>query len=142
MRPVVKLAVFGVLGPLLIGLLYFSLMKQAATSATGDLTGNMQRQSAAVMERAKAQQAEVTRQAADAQRAQLEAKAAQTRSEMETARLEQQEAARKEAAWQAFFQPKKVCDNPPDSDTQVECGNAYMRTKREFEERWARGEIH
>ena len=60
---------------------------------------------------------------------------------MEAARSEQENAARKEAAWQAFFKPKKVCDNPPDSDTQVECGNAHMRAKREFEERWARGEI-
>ena len=101
----------------------------------------MQQQSAAVVERAQAQQADAARQAADAQRAQLEAKAAQARSDMETARLEQQEAARKDAAWQAFFKPKKVCDNPPDSDTQVECGNAYMRAKREFEERWERGDL-
>jgi hypothetical protein len=79
--------------------------------------------------------------AAEAQRAQLEAKAAQTRSEMETARLEQQESALKAAAWETFFQPKKVCDNPPDSDTQVECGNAHMRAKRDFEERWARGDL-
>ena len=56
-------------------------------------------------------------------------------------KIEQQEAARKDAAWQAFFKPKKVCDNPPDSDTQVECGNAYMRAKREFEERWERGDL-
>ena len=141
MNPFVKFAVLGVLGPLLIGLLYFSLMKQAATTATRDLTSNMQRQSAAITERARAQQADAARQAADAAARQLEAKAAQTRSEMETARLEQQEAARKDAAWQAFFKPKKVCDDPPDSDTQVECGNAYMRAKRDFEDRWARGEI-
>ena len=101
----------------------------------------MQRQSAAVTERARTQQAEAARRAAEAQRAQLEARAAQTRSEMETARLEQQEAARKDAAWQAFFKPKKVCDNPPDSDTQVECGNAYMRAKRDFDARWERGEL-
>jgi hypothetical protein len=141
LNPFVKFAVFGVLGPVLIGVLYFSLMKHAATTATRDLTSNMQQQSAAVVERARAQQAGAARQAAEAQRAQLEAKAAQARSDMETARLEQQEAARKDAAWQAFFKPKKVCDNPPDSDTQVECGNAYMRAKREFEERWERGDL-
>jgi hypothetical protein len=60
---------------------------------------------------------------------------------MESARFEQQEAARKDAAWQAFFKPKKVCDNPPDADTQVECGNAYMRAKREFDERWEHGDL-
>jgi len=116
-------------------------MKPAVTVATRDLTSNMQRQSAAVVERARVQQAEATRRAADTERARLEAQAAQARSEMATARLEQQEAARKDAAWQAFFEPKKVCDNPQDSDTQVECGNAYMRAKREFEERWQRGDL-
>jgi hypothetical protein len=101
----------------------------------------MQQQSAAVVERARTQQAKATRRAADAERAQLEAKAAQARSDMAAARSEQENAARKDAAWQAFFKPKKVCDNPPDSDTQVECGNAYMRAKREFEERWERGDL-
>ena len=141
LNPFVKFAVFGVLGPLLIGVLYFSLMKQAATTATRDLTNGMQRQSAAIAERARMQQADAARQAADAQRAQLEARAAQTRRAMETARLEQQATARKDAAWQAFFKPKKVCDNPPDSDTQVECGNAYMRAKRDFDARWERGDL-
>jgi hypothetical protein len=60
---------------------------------------------------------------------------------MAAAKIEQEITARKDAAWQAFFKPKKVCDNPPDSDTQVECGNAYMRAKREFEERWERGDL-
>lgn len=141
LNPFVKFAVFGVLGPLLIGVLYFSLMKHAATTATRDLTSSMQRQSAAVMERARTQQAESVRQAADAQRAQLEARAAQMHAETDAAQLEQQEAAQKEAAWQTFFKPKKICDNPPDSDTQVECGNAYMRAKREFEARWERGDF-
>ena len=141
LNPFVKFAVFGVLGPIVIGLLYFSLMKQAATTATRDMTRNMQRQSAAATERAKAQQAEATSRTAETQRAQLEARAAQTRREMEAAQLEQQEAARKEAAWQAFFKPKKICDNPPDSDTQVECGNAYMRAKRDFDARWERGDL-
>jgi hypothetical protein len=141
LHPFVKFGVFGVLGPLLIGLLYFSLMKPAVTVATRDLTSNMQRQSAAVTEFAKAQQADAARQASDAERAQLEAGAAQTRSEMEAARFEQQAAARKDAAWQAFFKPKEVCDNPPDADTQVECGNAYMRARRDFDARWERGDL-
>ena len=76
LNPFVKFAVFGVLGPIVIGLLYFSLMKQAATSATRDLTSNMQRQSAAVVERARVQQAEATSRAAETQRAQLEVRAA------------------------------------------------------------------
>lgn len=141
MHRFVKFAVFGVLGPVLIGILAFSFLKQATTVATRDLTNSMQRQSAAIVERTRAQQADAARQTADTQRVQLEAQAAQARSDMAAARIEQQEAARKDAAWQAFFKPKKVCENPPDSDTQVDCGNAYIRATRDFEERWKRGDL-
>ncbi|HQR71314.1 MAG TPA: hypothetical protein PLE54_11960 [Burkholderiaceae bacterium] len=141
MNPFLKFALFVVVGPLLIGLLYFSLMTRVTTHATQGMADGMERQSAAIAERARIQKAVPARQAADARRAQLEATAARLRAETAAASAEQQAAARKDAAWQAFFEPKKVCDNPPDSDTQVECGNAYMRAKREFEDRWARGEI-
>ncbi len=141
MNPLVKFVVFGVLGPILIGLLYFSVMSRVATHASRNILESTQRQSAAVTERARSQQAESARQAAVAKRAQLEAKAAQLRTETAEAQAEQQAAARKEAAWQAYFKPKKACDNPSDWDTQVECGNAHMRAKRDFEDRWARGEI-
>jgi hypothetical protein len=136
-----KFVVFSILGPVAMGLLYFAVMKLAVTGATRELTNNMQNQSAAVVERSNAQQADAAQQAAEAQRAQLETQAAQLRADSAAAQAEQQEAARKEAAWRAFFQPKKVCDNPPDFDTQVECGNAYMRAKREFNERWQREEL-
>ena len=142
MNPFAKFAVFGIVGPIVIGLVYFFLMRQAATVATRDLTSNMQRQSAAVMERARTQQAETATKAAEAQRAQMEAKASQLRAETAAALAEQQEAARKAAAWAAFFKPRKDCDTPKDWDTQVECGNAHIRAKREFEDRWARGEFH
>lgn len=122
MNPLVKFVVFGVLGPILIGLLYFSVMSRVANHASRNILESTQRQSAAVTERARSQQAESARQAADAKRAQLEAKAAQLRVETAAAQAEQQAAARMDAAWQAFFKPMKVCDNPPDSDTQVECG--------------------
>lgn len=141
MNPFAKFAVFGVLGPILIGVLYFSLMKQAAITATRDLTNSMQRQSATVIERAKTQQVEAASRAADTQRAQREAQAAESRAATAAALREQQEAARKEAAWQAFFQPRKVCDNPPSDDVHMECVNAYMRAKRDFEARWEQGEF-
>lgn len=141
MNPFVKFALSVILGPVLIGLIYFVLMNKAATTATRDLTSSMQRQSAAVMARARAQQAATASQAAQAQQTQLKAQADQAQSDLQSARLEQQEVVRKQAAWHAFFQPKKVCDTPPDFDTQVECGNAYMRAKRAFEDRWARGDV-
>jgi hypothetical protein len=136
-----KFIVASIFVPVLFALFAYTVLRSASTVAIHQIADSTKPQSEAIRTQVLAQQADAARQAADAQRAQLEAKAAQTRSAMETARLEQQEAARKDAAWQAFFKPKKVCDNPPDSDTQVECGNAYMRAKREFEERWERGDL-
>jgi len=136
-----KFVVASIVAPVLFGLFAYTVLRSASNVAIRQITDTSQQPSAEIVARATEQQAEATGRAAEAQRAQLEARAAQARRDMETARLEQQEAARKDAAWQTFFTPKKVCDNPPDSDTQVDCGNAYMRAKREFEERWARGEI-
>ncbi len=141
MNPFVKFALLGVLGPIVIGLLYFFLMRQATTVATDDLTSNMQRQSAAAMERIRTQQTATATKAAEAQRAQAEAKASQLRADTAAALAEQREEARKAAAWEAFFQPRKECDDPKDWDTQVECGNVHIRAKREFEDRWSRGDI-
>ena len=117
-------------------------MKQAATTATRDLTNSMQRQSAAVMERARsaAGRRRPTGRRCGARAARSQGRPG-TERQWRPLELSSRTAARKDAAWQAFFKPKKVCDNPPDSDTQVECGNAYMRAKREFEERWERGDL-
>ena len=43
----------------------------------------------------------------------------------------------KEAAWQRFFQPSPQCLN----STNVECGNAHIRARREFERRYAAGDL-
>ncbi len=58
-----------------------------------------------------------------------------------TQALEAQEAAdavakRKEAAWAAYYKAPAACDHPPAWQDQVECGNQYIRAKREFEKRW------
>jgi hypothetical protein len=67
--------------------------------------------------------------------------ARQTKAAADQARAEQATAAAKRQAWQRFYQPPKKCDSPPDWDTQVECGNAHIKAQREFESRWARGDI-
>jgi hypothetical protein len=81
------------------------------------------------------------RERAEAKRAQLEANAAQMREQADLARTEQEQTARKKAAWEAFYKPRKECDEPQDWDTQVECGNALIKAKKEFEARWERGDI-
>jgi len=66
--------------------------------------------------------------------------ARQTQAAADQARAEQAAATAKRQAWQQFYKPPKKCDSPPDWDTQVECGNAHIKAKDEFEKRWARGE--
>lgn len=79
------------------------------------------------------------RAAAELERRQAVAR--QTQAAAEKAKLEQANATAKQRAWQQFYRPPKKCENPPDWDTQVDCGNAHMKAKREFEDRWARGDI-
>jgi hypothetical protein len=58
------------------------------------------------------------------------------------AELRQREAERlKELAWSRFFVAPAACEKPPTWEFQVECGNRYMRAKREFDAKWNRGEI-
>ena len=49
------------------------------------------------------------------------------------------EAADKEAAWRAFYRPQGVCAQP-DSSSLMECVNAHLNARTEFERRWAAGE--
>ena len=44
----------------------------------------------------------------------------------------------KEAAWSHAFKATDDCVEPANWKTQVECGNEYMRTKKEFEDNWAK----
>jgi restriction system protein len=43
----------------------------------------------------------------------------------------------KEAAWAAFYKPSEECLN----SVSVECGNEYIRARREFERRYENGEL-
>jgi hypothetical protein len=42
----------------------------------------------------------------------------------------------KERAWAAFYKPYPSCEHPPTWEDQVECGNRYIRARREFEKQW------
>lgn len=98
---------------------------------------------------------EVSRGIDDAHRRALERQEAERRARREQARLDQmrrsaavqaaadRERARqraeasKEAAWAAYYQPTEECLR----QTSVECGNAYIRARREFERKYAAGEL-
>lgn len=120
---------------------YLRAQLEAAGRAFQQMQADMERQNAERRARMQAEQRERQRLQEAAKQAQLEADAARMRADAEAARAEQEAAARKAAAWAAFYRPAKKCDNPSDWDTQVECGNAHIRAQREFEARWARGEL-
>jgi hypothetical protein len=91
----------------------------------------------------------------EAQRRALEAQAARRRTQEQQAKLDQmrrsaavqaaadratarQKAeAAKAAAWAAFYQSTQECLE----QASVECGNAHIRARREFERKYAAGEL-
>jgi hypothetical protein len=54
------------------------------------------------------------------------------RVESQAAELQRQ----KDHAWLAYYSAPASCEHPVDWKAQVECGNGYMRAKKEFEKQW------
>jgi hypothetical protein len=50
-------------------------------------------------------------------------------------------AARKERAWARYYKRPPFCEGNPTADQLIECGNHFIRSKREFEERWRTGTL-
>jgi hypothetical protein len=71
----------------------------------------------------------------DAQR--LQTITAQQQAEEEARRLEAEAVDRKAKAWEKFYRKPTVCN---DANT-MDCANAFIRAKRTFEEKYARGEL-
>jgi hypothetical protein len=71
----------------------------------------------------------------DAQR--LQTITAQQQAEEEARRLEAEAVDRKAKAWEKFYRKPAACN---DANT-MDCANAYIRAKRTFEEKYARGEL-
>lgn len=91
--------------------------------------------------RSQAQQSERRRLAGETKWTKLEMQAAQMREETDMARANQDAAARKATAWAVLYKPAKKNEDPLDWDTQVECGNVHIPAQREFEARWASGQL-
>ncbi len=64
-------------------------------------------------------------------------RASSTESRFDTENVRRQHEARMEAAWSKYFQPSEECLQT----VSVECGNAHIRARREFERKYAAGEI-
>jgi hypothetical protein len=55
------------------------------------------------------------------------------RTELQAATAAKQQ---KDLAWAAYYSAPASCEHPTDWTAQVECGNQYMRAKRQFEKQW------
>jgi len=54
------------------------------------------------------------------------------RAELQAAAFQRQ----KDQAWLGFYSAPASCERPVDWKAQVQCGNQYMRAKKDFERRW------
>jgi len=71
------------------------------------------------------------------QRAQeARAKADSLQAAADQVRIQADADRRKAVAWAEFYHQPVKCDRPADFDVNIECGNAYIRAKREFEAKW------
>ncbi len=128
-------------GVIFVGLhLYAALALRAANEAAEDFARQAQQELRAQVQRNQAAQRAQAERKAAGELAKRQEMARQTQAAAERARIDQASRAAKESAWRQFYRPSKKCDNPPDWDTQVECGNAYVRAKKEFEASWSKGE--
>ena len=67
---------------------------------------------------------------------QAEAKRMEAQAALAAQRAADALAKRKERAWAASYVAPASCEHPPTWKDQVDCGNQYMRAKKEFEQRW------
>jgi hypothetical protein len=58
-----------------------------------------------------------------------------------TALSAEEVARRRERAWARFYKRPSTCEGNPTGDQLVECGNHYIRMRREFDERWRTGTL-
>jgi very-short-patch-repair endonuclease len=67
---------------------------------------------------------------------QLEAKQLEAQTALAAEQAAEAQAKQKRDAWTAYYAAPASCEHPAAWSEQVECGNQYMRAKKEFEQRW------
>ena len=50
-------------------------------------------------------------------------------------------ARRKELAWSRYYKRPPACEGNPTADQLIDCANHFIRSKREFDERWRTGTL-
>jgi hypothetical protein len=67
---------------------------------------------------------------------QLEAKQLEAQTALAAEQAAEAQAKQKRDAWTAYYAVPASCEHPAVWSEQVECGNRYMRAKKEFDQRW------
>jgi Protein of unknown function (DUF2726) len=67
---------------------------------------------------------------------QLEAKQLEVQTALAAEQAAEAQAKQKRDAWTAYYAAPASCEHPAAWAEQVECGNQYMRAKKEFERQW------
>lgn len=116
------------LGPLLVYFVAHTLMVRQTEVAITQIGANMQRS----VERHQQHQLELAREAT--RQKQIEMAAKEREQVLNQARLAADQ--RKERAWQAFYAKPKKCEAPVTNEILIECGNDFIRAKREFDAQW------
>lgn len=133
---------------LLLWLVYMKVITHTVTNMQNEILANSQKaqvkasaQYQQIREREAAQRLEQqhrqTMSEEEARRQQVienqkNAKAAQARAQLER---------QKSAAWSQFYKEPSYCSNWQTDQQMVECQNHKLRTRSEFEQKWAAGEL-
>lgn len=138
---IIALAVAGLSLVLIVGVTFVQWRTQAAAQETLRLSREAQRQAEAQIEQmqreALARQAQLEAEQQRQEEKRVQALTEQQRAVDAARRAEAQDADRREKAWARFYRPPPHCETA----ATMECTNRYIRAKRLFDEKYAKGEL-
>jgi len=138
---VIALGLAALVLALIVGVTFVQWRSQAAAQETLRLNQEAQRQAQAQIEQMQREalvrqaQLEVERQRQEEKR--IQAFNEQQRAADEARRAEAETADRREKAWTRFYRPPPHCETA----ATMECTNRYIRARRVFDEKFAKGEF-
>lgn len=125
-------------GTIVAGLVLWKVAEYQMSASLREATQQAQRAIAAQVEAAKAQQQRATQARAEAEQQRVRDLAAVQRAEAAAQTEAIAQAERREQAWRKFYRPSPGCGG---AAVSVECSNEFIRAKRAFDEKFARGEL-
>ena len=138
---IIALAVAGLVLVWIVGVTFVQWRAQQAAQETLRLNQEAQRQAQAQVEQMEREaltrkaQLEAEQQRQEEKR--VKAFAEEQRASEAARRAEAEAGDRREKAWARFYRPPPHCE----TSATMECTNRYIRAKRQFDEKWARGEF-